>query len=83
MQFESEHEQLDGSSADSNRDTAASSADAEVLEHDDKSAKQKYRGAASLKDKLKGQAKVIAGKMTRDDDKVESGRMLKAGATNA
>lgn len=36
--------------------------------------------SVGLKDRLKGQAKVVAGKLTRNEEKVEVGRAIKAGA---
>lgn len=38
-------------------------------------------GKATLKDKLKGEAKILVGKLSHNEDKVEEGKKLKTGST--
>ncbi|SJX61439.1 uncharacterized protein SRS1_10500 [Sporisorium reilianum f. sp. reilianum] len=79
-QFESSEQQLNGSNESASSGHKSESTAATSVGQDAESAESK---GASFKDKLKGQAKVIAGKITRNDDKVEQGRMLKAGGVAA
>ncbi|SPO21520.1 uncharacterized protein UTRI_01007_B [Ustilago trichophora] len=87
--FESREEQLNGNEDVSNSNGNGSgswvgssertqSTDATSTEVDSQASK-----GVGLKDKLKGQAKVVAGKLTRNEEKVEAGRALKAGAAQA
>lgn len=91
MQFDSEQEQTQGSSDNNTNSTGRSasgssgeksdSTNATSTAGDDDQALADGMGKASLKDKLKGQAKVVAGKITRNEDKVEQGKTLKAGGS--
>lgn len=81
-QFDSKEQQLNGSSQNSSASSAPqsdSTADTSV----DQDAESGASKSLSLKDRLKGQAKVAAGKITRKEDKVEQGKLLKAGGAAA
>lgn len=83
-QFDSREEQLNGSSESSSGVGSASRAqrsDSTAATSTGEKNEESGSKGASLKDKLKGQAKVLAGKVTRNEDKVEEGKVLKAGGS--
>ncbi|SPO22329.1 uncharacterized protein UTRI_01007 [Ustilago trichophora] len=82
--FESREEQLNGIEDVSNRSGSGSGvASSERIPSTDASStgiESQGSKSVGLKDKLKGQAKVVAGKLTRNEEKVQVGRAMKAGA---
>lgn len=48
-------------------------------ENDDTPGSASHGGLGKLKNKVKGEAKVVAGKLQKDDDKVQLGKSIKAG----
>lgn len=77
-QFDSKEEQLNGSKSapskeeSSSSEVSGSTAATEVSDGGE-------GGKAGWKDKLKGEAKIVMGKVTRNEEKVEAGRSIKAG----
>ncbi|SYW79370.1 uncharacterized protein UBRO2_03054 [Ustilago bromivora] len=58
--------------------SSESSGDTPATEHSATNHEPSSDGRAGWKDKLKGQAKIVAGKMSRNEEKVELGREIKA-----
>lgn len=96
--FESTEEQLHGSEHFANTSNSSSNGNSNSSEDERRTeantessaaASEQPEGGreggdgASLKSKLKGSAKVFTGKITGNEDKVEAGKMLKAGITPA
>lgn len=79
-QFDSKEEQLKGSSQTSSDPSshATNSTPATSAQSSDEQGAHEAKRTA-LTSKLKGQAKVVAGKLTRNEDKVEQGKKLKSG----
>ncbi|SOV02602.1 uncharacterized protein UDID_02029 [Ustilago sp. UG-2017a] len=59
--------------------SSESSGDTPATEHSATNHEPSSDGRVGWKDKLKGQAKIVAGKMSRNEEKVELGREIKAG----
>ncbi|KAJ1033197.1 hypothetical protein NDA13_001195 [Ustilago tritici] len=67
------------SSSSNSENSSESSGDTPATEHSATNHEPSSDGRAGWKDKLKGQAKIVAGKMSRNEEKVELGREIKAG----
>ncbi|EST06075.1 hypothetical protein PSEUBRA_003933 [Kalmanozyma brasiliensis GHG001] len=79
-QFDDQEEKANGSSENSTGSSAQKSDSTAATSTDEGDGASEDAGSkVGFKDKLKGSAKVFAGKVTRNEDKVEAGKMLKAG----
>ena len=81
-QFESREEQLKGSASNNSSNSNSSSAptNSATATSTDEQPNPSGGQSVGLKEKLKGNAKVVAGKFTRNREKVEQGKLLKSGA---
>ena len=78
-QFDSKEEQLNGSKSAPTKEESSSSEVSGSTSATSEGSDEVGQGKAGWKDKIKGQAKVVAGKVTRNEEKVEAGRSIKAG----
>ncbi|CCF54323.1 hypothetical protein NDA11_004642 [Ustilago hordei] len=67
------------SSSSNSENCSESSGDTPATEHSATNHEPSSDGRVGWKDKLKGQAKIVAGKISRNEEKVELGREIKAG----